>query len=184
MIVSGVFFYAFWSSLAKKEYFVVPEMFWRAHGEGNIIAEEFVALSKTAQGNLEKIRELETKGRTEEALNLIREEIRHSGNLQVKGTELLESLSQMTYSLGGIRPSKARAVAYEAITFRVEMINNLIAYSGELEHILRLLTSRVLYGDDIRNVLEEKIGSANKNARRVNELNKKFNEAIQKLENF
>lgn len=184
LVIFGVFFYAFWSSLATKDFLVVPEMFWEAHGEGNVIAEEFVSLGSVTQENLQKIKELEEKGKTEQALKLIREEVNRGDGLKSKGAELLKSLSQMTYSLSGIRPDGARAIAYEAITDRIAMVNSLIAYSNDLEQILRLLTSRVLYGDDIRGTLLEKIDAANLNARNINDLNAKFNEAIKKLENF
>lgn len=184
MVVLGIFFYAFWSSLATKDFLVVPEMFWTAHGEGNIIAEEFVSLGSETQENLEKIKELEEKGKTEQALKLIREEVGRGDGLKIKGAELLKSLSQMTYSLSGIRPDGARTIAHEAITDRIAMVNSLIAYSNNLEQVLRLLTSRVLYGDDIRNTLREKINAANLDARNINDLNAKFNEAIKKLEDY
>jgi hypothetical protein len=64
VLVLGVFFYAFWSSLATKDFLVVPQMFWEAHGKGNLIAEEFVSLQGATQENLEKIKELEEKGKT------------------------------------------------------------------------------------------------------------------------
>lgn len=184
VVVLGIFFYAFWSSLATKDYLIVPEMFWQSRVKGDAIALEFVSLGSVTQENLEKIKELEEKGKTDLALKNIREEIGRGDSLKSKGTELLASLSQMTYSLGGIRPDGARAIAYEAITDRISMVNNLIAYSNELEQILRLLTSRVLYGDDIRSALQEKIDTANLDARNINDLNAKFNESIRKLESY
>ena len=184
VIVLGVFFYAFWSSLANKDFLVVPGMFWDAQGKGNAVAEEFVSLSDASRKNLERIKELEERGRANEALNLIRDEVNQAQDAKSKGSELLESLSQMTYSLSGIRPDGARAIAHEAIIYRIEMVNNLIAYSDGLEQIVRLLTSKVLYGDDVSAALQTKIFEVNESARSVNELDDKFNEAVEKLENF
>jgi len=184
LVVLGVFFYAFWSSLATKDYVIVPQMFSDARVKSDSVAKDFVLLSESTKMNLQKIKELEEKGQADQALSTIRTQISEGDKLKSKGAELLGSLSQMTYSLGGIRPDGARALAYEAITQRIEMINSLVAYSSELDQILRLLTSRVLYGDNISNALQEKIDSANKNARSINELNTKFNEAIKKLENY
>lgn len=184
IIIFGIFFYAFWYSLATKDSVVIPKMFSDARVSSDSIAKEFVTLSETTRDNLQKIKELDEKGKTVQALTSIRAEISRGDQLKSKGTELLGSLSQMTYSLSGVRPSGAQALAYEAITQRIEMVNNLVAYSGELEQILKLLTSRVIYGDNIKKSLQEKIDSANNYARNINDLNIKFNEAVTKLENF
>jgi len=184
VVVISVFFYAFWSSFATKDFLVVPEMFWDSHKEGSIIAEEFVALAESTQENLQKIKELEESGKADLALDLIRTEIGRSEILKSKGVELLKSLSQMTHGLSGIRPDEARAIAHEAISSRITTVNSLIDYSNALDQILRLLTSKVLYGDDIRSTLEEKINEANESARSINDLNIKYNDTIRKLESF
>lgn len=159
-------------------------MFSDARVSSDSIAKEFVTLSQTTKDNLQKIKELDDTGKTVQALTNIRTEISRGDELKLKGTELLGSLSQMTYSLSGVRPAGAQALAYEAITHRIEMVNNLVAYSNELEQILKLLTARVVYGDNIQKSLQEKIDSANNYARNINDLNIKFNEAVTKLENF
>ncbi len=183
-VIFVIFFYTFWSSFATKDFIIVPQMFSDARVKSDAIAEEFVELSKSTKENLEKIKALEEKGSSNLALTQIREQISRGDTLKAKGAELLTSLSQMTYSLSGIRPEGARATAYSAITYRIEMVDGLITYSSELEEILKLLTSRVIYGDNIRTKLQDKINSANENAKKINELNLKFNEAMKKLENL
>lgn len=183
-VIFGIFFYTFWSSLANKDFVIIPQMFSDARIKSDTIAEEFVTLSKSTKDNLENIKSLEESGNSNLALTKIREEISQGDSLKAKGTELLASLSQMTYSLGGIRPEAARATAYEAINYRIEMIGGLISYSNELEGILKLLTSRVIYGDNIHTTLQDKIDSANNNAKKINDLNAKFNDAMKKLENL
>lgn len=184
ILIIGLFFYAFWSLFATRGIVTVPKEFSDARVKSDTIAAEFVSLSETTQNNLQKIKDLDNQGKTDVALANIRAEISRGDDLKIKGTELLSSLSQMTYSLGGISPEDARAAAYDAIKHRIEMVNSLVSYSSDLEQILHLLTTKVLYGDNIQNALQEKISAANNDARSINDLNAKFNNAMKKLENY
>lgn len=159
-------------------------MFSEARVKSDTLAKEFASISITTEENLQKIKDLDTSGQTTQALTKIREQVIHGDELKSKGAQMLASLSQMTYSLGGIRPAAAQALAYEAITYRIEMINGLVEYSSDLDQILKLLTSKLLYGENIEKRLQDKINSANNSAKNINELNSKFSEAIKKLENI
>ncbi|MBI2035255.1 MAG: hypothetical protein HYT12_01070 [Candidatus Liptonbacteria bacterium] len=179
-----IFGYTIWSSVASREALSVPETFWESKRESVTAAEEIAAASRDVSENMRKIKELESAGRYLEALKLIREEAAKVSGVREKSASLLGELSNMTKGLPDVKPEGARALALEAINYQIGLVDHAIAYNNGLEYILRLLTAKVLYNDDVKKQLDEKIEGVNEEVRVVLDLNIKFNEAIQKLENY
>ncbi len=182
--VLGVFTYTMWSSLASREALTVPETFWESKRESVAVAEEITAASREVSENLQKIKEFESAGKYDEALKLIREQAAKVSGVREKSASLLGELSTMTQDLQSVRPEGARALALEAINYNISLVDHTISYNSGLEQILNLLTLKVLYNNDVKKQLEEKITDVNSEVATVIELNKNFNETIKKLETF
>ena len=157
----------------------IPESFSVPRRESAAIAAQIVNLSRDSVSTLDKIRKLEKSRKYFEALDLINSERGKVSAMRPKWSELLSGLTSMTNALSEIQPIESREAALQAISYETEIINQLISYNNNLDQVLLLLTSRLLYGEDISAKLEARIKEINEQAKSIEEFNAKFNAAME-----
>lgn len=160
----------------------ISDSFLVSRRESAVIATQIVDLSRDSVSTLDKIRELEKNRKYFEALDLINSERGKVSAMRPKGSELLGELTSMANALSDIQPIGSREAALQAINYETEIINQLISYNNNLDQVLLLLTSRLLYGEDISAKLEARIKEINEQAKRIEEFNAKFNAAMEVAE--
>lgn len=161
---------------------VIPQNFFESKRQSALVAQSIVDLSSETVNQLNSIQSLEKKRRYSEALDLTNKALARLSTMREKASELLAKLSDMTKALPDIKPADARSVAMRAINYEVSVINHLIAYNDALDQLLRLLTSQLLYGENIDARFEETVRRINDEAKTIDELTKKFNETIDSLD--
>ncbi|MBN2197767.1 hypothetical protein JW698_01015 [Candidatus Wolfebacteria bacterium] len=159
----------------------VPEEFLIARQEASIIASEIVAISSQSAGNFKEIARLDGEKKYNEALDLISQELERNKQAREKAIELSLQLEIMTNNLSQIFPSSASQIALGAITSETTLISRLITYNDYLNQLLEILGDKFLgngNGDKIMELIEK----INEEARAINELNDKFNEAMKEFD--
>ena len=173
--------YITWRFVFSKQ-FSLPQEFIDSKHRSAIISTELVNLSGASVGDLDTINSLEKQKKYSEALELVYQEVDQVNTMRQKASELLVILQGMTKNLENVRPESARELGLQAINSEVNIINHLITYNNYLEQILKLLTSKFLYGENVGVQLDEVVQKINIEVNTIAELDAQFNESFRKLE--
>ncbi len=158
---------------------VVPNEFLEARGSGEKVAAEIVDLSAGSINNLSRIAELDKEFNYPEALVLVSGELIKNGTFNDKATALSTELARMAQAIPSIRPSKARELAAEAVSYEVALVSRLIGYNQALRELMSMLKSKFsweFYGTDSQ--IEDLLVEINSTATAINSLNAAFEETL------
>ena len=158
---------------------VVPSEFLEARGSGEKVAAEIVDLSAGSINNLSRIAELDKEFNYPEALVLVSGELIKNGTFNDKATALSTELARMAQAIPSIRPSKARELAAEAVSYEVALVSRLIGYNQALRELMSMLKSKFsweFYGTDSQ--IEDLLVEINSTATAINSLNAAFEETL------
>jgi len=157
----------------------VPSDFLKARQQASLIAQEIVSLSNETTNNLNNISNLDKERKYKEALSIISQEIEHNRLAREKAVALSIQLETMTKNISGITPPDAGQKALEAVSSEVALISRLVNYNDYLVQLLEILQSKFSgQGGDSGGKVQELIQKINDEARAINDLNRKFNEAM------
>ncbi len=120
----------------------IPTAFTDARLQGALIAQNIVGISNSSTAELEQISKDDQVGNYADALTLTTSLISQSQNLRDQAVSLSNQISIMTQSLSSINSFPAQQAALESISSRLALINQLINYSGDLDHLLGVLQLR------------------------------------------
>lgn len=161
----------------------VPNDFLKARQEASLVANNIVVLSNESVGDLGKIYELDKKGNYEEALSLLANELERNRQAREKAVELSAQLEKMARAVPEISPASASQSAIQAISSETALISRLITYNDYLFQLLEILRSKFL--GETKNSSEqisELINKINDEVKAINELDRKFNEVMEKFD--
>lgn len=137
IIAAGYGLALFWQAENK-----VPADFTAARLQGAIIAQTIVNASNQSTQELEAINKYDQEGDYTDALASTTDLINQSAGLRTEAVQLSAQVSQMTQNLSSIHSEAAQQAALESITNRLALINELITYSNDLDHLLAVLQAR------------------------------------------
>ena len=120
----------------------VPVAFTNARLQGALIAENIVGISNSSTDELATISADDRSGNFTDALSLTTNLINQSQQLRDQAVELSNQTGIMTQALSSISNFNAQQAALESISSRLALINQLINYSGDLDHLLTTLQLR------------------------------------------
>jgi hypothetical protein len=176
LIAVGYGLALFWQSENK-----VPADFTAARLQGAIIAQTIVNTSNQSTDELNAINKYDQEGDYTDALASTTELINQSAGLRSEAVQLSAQVAQMTKDLSNINSAPAQQAALESISSRLAVINELITYSNDLDHLLAVLQSR-FSGTPQPN--DEVTGIVNQINIDVNAINNFNAQAGQAMDNF
>ena len=157
----------------------VPSDFLKARQQASLIAQEIVSLSNETTNNLNNISELDKERKYKEALSIISQEFEHNRLAREKAVALATQLETMTKNISGITPPDAGQKALEAVSSEVALISRLVTYNDYLVQLLGILQSKFSgQSGNSGDKVQELIQKINDEARAINDLIRKFNEAM------
>ncbi len=162
----------------------VPDQFLEANRSGAIIASQIVDLSAESGRNLGRINDFDREGRQREAIELVREEIRRTGELQQKAYDLSLELRKMAEVLSEVTPRAATDTALKAINHETTLIIRLLNYGRFLNELLSILQNKFDGGVVAPDRIGSVIGKINDEVTAINDLNKQYQDAIEKLKSM
>ena len=176
LIAVGYGLALFWQAENK-----VPADFTAARLQGAIIAQTIVNNSNQSTAELEGINKVRSGWRYTGALASTTDLINQSAGLRDEAVQLSAQVSQMTSALPDITSPSAQQAALESISSRLAVINELITYSNDLDHLLAVLQSR-FSGTPVPN--DEVTGIVNQINTDVNAINNFNAQAGQAMDQF
>ncbi|MBI2623279.1 MAG: hypothetical protein HYW65_01760 [Candidatus Liptonbacteria bacterium] len=120
----------------------IPSEFQDARLRGALISQNIVNLSNDSRTSIEKISELDKKGKFSEALAITLDATKQSEAIRNQAVALADEIGAMTKALSGIQSFEARQAALESIASRLALLNKLISYSNYLSELLQALEGR------------------------------------------
>ena len=157
----------------------LPPEFSEARLRAASLAQKIVVLSNDSLQSLEEVAQYDKQDNTAQALILISRQIIKNRENHDATVQLSSYLEKMVRTLPDIEPAKARQVATEAVTTEVALVTRLLTYNdylAQLFDILRAKFNNRLNNPDGR--VEELIKKINQEAEAINDLDKRFNDAI------
>lgn len=166
-----------WSVFSSR-YDYIPQSFIDAKRETAIVGDQIVGLSSESSSGIEKIQKLQASQKYSEALEAVNAEKGRVTDMRNKASDLLINLSLMTQSVSEISPETSRTAALQAINYETGIVSHLLIYNESLDKLLQLITSHVLYGEDVVAEFNDTIEKTNAEISTINDLNNKFTEAM------
>ena len=120
----------------------VPANFTAARLQGAIIAQTIVNDSNQSTDGLNAINKYDQEGDYTDALASTTALISQDAGLRTEAVQLAAQVQQMSTEIPNIKSSDAQQAAVQSMTNRLAVINELITYSNDLDHLLAVLQSR------------------------------------------
>ena len=163
----------------------IPQDFSEARIKGAAIAKHIVDLSNTNISGLEEIAKYDKNGDVAQALILISQQLLKNRANQEEAVRLAGQLEKMALSLSSVKPAKAQRLATAAVTAEVALVSRLVNYNDYLKQLFEILRSKfdgsVSYSNGR---VEELIKKINEEMEVINDLDRRFNEALWELDNL
>lgn len=160
----------------------VPSSFTAARTQGAIIAQTIVNNSNQSTDELQKINQYDQQGNYTAALALTTQLINQSADLRNQAVQLSEQVSQMTKDLTNINSVDAQQAALESISSRVALINELITYSSDLNHLLTVLQARFSGTPQTNDTVQGIVNQINTDVNAINNFNAQAGQAMDKFD--
>lgn len=162
----------------------IPEIFAHSRNQAASIAEKIVgSLNETSQ-NLKTVQEYEKQRKSASALDVVLSEIGKNRAMSDQATALALELEKMARAIPGISPDYAAQTALVAISSEAALINQLLAYTNDLNELLALLNKRFggtyVSAEEINKVIE----NINQRTDSINSLNQQFLELMQSFDEY
>lgn len=167
----------YWTSQSK-----VPLAFANARSQGAIIAQNIVNLSNQSTADLTTINQLDQQGKYSDALALTTNLVNQSEDLRNQAVSLSGQIGEMTKALGAINDFGARQAALESISSRLALINQLINYSGDLDHLLIALQARFGGKPQPTGTVQGIVNQINTDVNAINNFNAQAGQAMDRFD--
>jgi DNA repair ATPase RecN len=179
IIVVGYGFAMFW-----KVQNGVPSDFTAARLQGAIIAQTIVNSSNQSTEELKAINQYDQQGDYTDALASTTELIYQSASLRDEAVQLSTQVSQMATSLPNIKSADAQKAALQSITNRLSLINELITYSNDLDHLLTVLQARFRGVSQPNGEVSTIVDQINADVNLINNFNAQAGQAMDKFDSI
>jgi dynactin complex subunit len=179
IIVVGYGFAVFWKSQNR-----VPSDFTAARLQGAIIAQTIVNNSNQSTDELKAINQYDQQGDYTDALASTTDLIYQSATLRSEAVQLSAQVSQMATNMSSIRSSDAQQAALQSITSRLALINELITYSNDLDHLLTVLQARFRGVPQPNGQVSAIVDQINQDVNLINNFNAQAGQAMDKFDSI
>ena len=177
VIAVGYVVAMFWQSRNR-----VPQDFTAARMQGAIIAPSLVNTSNESTADLAKVNEYDQQGDYNDALALTSNMITKSEDLRNQAVQLSAQVEEMTKALSGIKDVTAQQAALESISSRLALINQLVNYSADLEHLLEVLQLRFSGQTEPRGEVQGLVNQINTDVNAINNFNTQAGQAMESFD--
>ncbi len=159
----------------------VPSDFLKARQEASSIAADIVKLSDDSVKQVDEISQLDQDKKYTEALQITSQELERNREARQKAIDLSTDLQTMAQNIAQISPQAAGQRALEAVTAETTLISRLITYNDYLSQLLDALRAKFL-GKGDGNQISDLVNKLNNEASAINDLNRKFNDAMKEFD--
>ncbi len=153
---------------------IIPDDFSNARQLAWNYSQIIAGAVKDTPQNLKLIQQLESAGKSTEALNVLIEEAKKNASAQDAAIKLSGELETMAKEIPNIEPQKSGEAALVAISSETTLIYKLVAYNNYISNLLELLRQKLtgkLFGvAKINSVID----SINSEIDEINGLNAQF----------
>lgn len=162
----------------------VPASFTTARTQGAIIAQTIVNNSNQSTATLEKINQYDQQGNYAAALASTTKLIQQSADLRAQAVSLSQQVSQMTQDLSSINNTDAQQAALESISSHLAVINELVTYSNDLNHLLTVLQARFSGTYESNDQVQGIVNQINTDVNAINNFNAQAGQAMDKFDSI
>jgi hypothetical protein len=162
----------------------VPADFTAARLQSAIIAQNIVNSSNQSTATLQTISQDDQAGDYKDALALTNQLITQSQDMRNQAVALSNQVEDMTAALSGVKDFSAQQAAFEAISSRLAVINQLVNYSGDLGNLLDLLQTRFSGGSVTNAQVQSSVGQINTDVNAINNFNAQAGQAMDKFDSI
>jgi flagellar basal body-associated protein FliL len=177
LVVAGYAIAIFWGSKNQ-----VPVAFTNARLQGAVISQNIVEISNSSTAELAKINQDDQQRNYTDALTLTTDLINQSQQLRDQAVNLSNQIGIMTQSLSQINSFSAQQAALESISSRLALINQLINYSGDLDHLLTILQARFSGTHEPSGTVEGIVNQINTDVNAINNFNTQATQAMNQFD--
>ena len=132
-----------------------------------------------------EIAKYDKNGDVAQALILISQQLLKNRANQEEAVRLAGQLEKMALSLSSVKPAKAQRLATAAVTAEVALVSRLVNYNDYLKQLFEILRSKFDGSASYSNGrVEELIKKINEEMEVINDLDRRFNEALWELDNL
>jgi hypothetical protein len=177
LVAVGYAIALFWGSKNQ-----VPVAFTNARLQGALISQDIVSISTSSTVELAKVNQDDQAGNYTDALALTTNLINQSQQLRDQAVQLSNQIGIMTQALSQINSFTAQQAALESISSRLALINQLINYSGDLDHLLTTLQTKFSGQPVPKGSVEAIVNQINTDVNAINNFNAQGEQAMQQFD--
>ena len=162
----------------------VPLSFTAARVQGAIIAQTIVNDSNQSTDELNAINKYDQEGDYTDALASTTALINQSAGLRNEAVQLAAQVQQMSTEIPNIKSTDAQQAAIQSMTNRLALINELITYSNDLDHLLAVLQSRFSGTPQPNTEVANIVSQINADVNMINNFNTQAGQAMDKFDSL
>jgi hypothetical protein len=162
----------------------VPASFTAARVQGAIIAQTIVNDSNQSTDELNAINKYDQEGDYTDALASTTALINQSAGLRNEAVQLAAQVQQMSTDIPYIKSTDAQQAAVQSMTNRLAVINELITYSNDLDHLLAVLQSRFSGTPQPNTEVANIVAQINADVNMINNFNTQAGQAMDKFDSI
>ena len=162
----------------------VPANFTAARIQGAIIAQTIVNDSNQSTDELNAINKYDQEGDYTDALASTTALINQSAGLRNEAVQLAAQVQQMSTEIPNIKSTDAQQAAIQSMTNRLALINELITYSNDLDHLLAVLQSRFSGTPQPNTEVANIVSQINADVNMINNFNTQAGQAMDKFDSL
>jgi hypothetical protein len=162
----------------------VPAKFTTARLQGAIIAQTIVNDSNQSTDGLSAINKYDQEGDYVDALASTTALINQSAGFRNEAVQLAAQVQQMSTDIPNIKSTDAQQAAVQSMTDRLAVINELITYSNDLDHLLAVLQSRFSGTPQPNGEVANIVSQINADVNMINNFNAQAGQAMDKFDSI
>jgi hypothetical protein len=162
----------------------VPANFTVARTQGAIIAQTIVNDSNQSTDELNAINKYDQEGDYTDALASTTDLINRSAGLRTEAVQLAVQVQQMSTEIPNVKSTDAQQAAIQSMTNRLALINELITYSNDLNHLLGVLQARFSGTPQPNGEVDSIVTQINADVNMINNFNTQAGQAMDKFDSI
>jgi hypothetical protein len=162
----------------------VPASFTAARTQGAIIAQTIVNDSNQSTDELSAINKYDQEGDYTDALASTTDLINQSAGFRDEAVQLAAEVQQMSTEIPNVKSADAQQAAVQSMTDRLAVINELITYSNDLDHLLAVLQARFSGTPQPNDEVSTIVTQINADVNMINNFNSQAGQAMDKFDSI
>ena len=169
-------------SLGDSRKVVVSDEFRVARNNAGMLSRQVTELSNTARGKIEQANDAEKKNNSALAESLLNEAQFANNEAARNAAELSQQLQVLISSVETMPGGSSQRYAYGAMTAEISLVSEFIVYTKNLNEAIESIARGIELGKKDQKTIDVALERANKNVKRINELNQEFQQKIAKFD--